>query len=294
MKNTILLLAILVSQIIFAQGQNTLSKAKQDTIPKTDFFKRLKIGQSMETTDERGEPAQAVVTFPEDGTDSYLVNLGLLYTINPKRKLISKVKAEYHKNTLTDKEQDNIEVGYQTTWNLRKIDSNNYLFFIFDPKYVYNGVTINNAVASNVLFSWYKDNSQFNINTKNYIDKKKSIFYKPSLFIGTQLQHNFKSENEDLEGFIMRPLASASLSISLLRKKKEFMKYSILYTGREDVINNTKAEEGYTKLLKTGLEIFIPNNTLEVSLGVSYNKGSDPIKGLADQKYWLLSFNVHN
>lgn len=267
------------------------------------FSKKVKIGQSMETSDQRAEPAQFQLTVPEKDKASYLINVGMSVNLDFIKPLnsnnyISKLKLEYHKNSLTDKKQDNLEIGYQGTYNFASTTNDNTLFFLLvDPKYNYDKIASTSSVASNVLFSWLTENSKWNFNTNNYrFNNRIAEFY--SLFAGAQLQEVIKTKADIGTGLILRPLYTASFAMAWNRKNhihKPIVKLTTTYTGRWDSVNKTvesSQREGYTQLLKCGLDWYIVNDPVKVSLGASYNYGSDPLRGLSDQKFWLFSVNL--
>lgn len=300
MKKITIILFLLLLQIANAQNQNSV-KSSEDALKVNDtlqeeksFWDDIEIAESMETSDQRGDPAQIQFTFPKDKSESYLINLGLAYRLPSAGNLISKIKTEFHKNSLLEKEQENFEIGYQGQLGFRFIEGTGFL--IFDPKYVYDGVNNKSSVASNISFTFknYESPSPFKFNTNNYYLSERINFI-PSLYVGFQLQNSFKAKLEENEGFIMRPYFSGSFSFYLNKKDKPtegILKLTALYTGRKDAINNTDVDEGYTGLLKTGVEVFLINAPIRISIGASFNKGSDPMKGLAKQEYWLLSLNV--
>ncbi len=296
MKNIFFLCCLLGLQVANGQGNQNTVEITRDTLAvaedKDTFWDKVTISESMETSEQIAEPAQFQFTFPKDGTESYVINLGASYRLNARSRFISRIKTEFHKNTLLEKEQENLDLGYQATLGMPF--TKGFLFLLFDPKYVYNGIEHKSAAAGNILFTLknYKS-SFFKLNTNNRITN--CINFVPSLFAGLQLQSNFKAKEEINEGFIMRPIFSCSASFYLNKSnenKDGIVKASVIYTGRQDIINDTDTEkEGYTDLLKAKAEVFLINAPVRVSIGVSFNKGSDPIKGLTEQEYWLLSLN---
>jgi hypothetical protein len=58
------------------------------------------------------------------------------------------------------------------------------------------------------------------------------------------------------------------------------------------VYTTTIGDEGYTQLLKAGVDWRITDNPIKISLGLSANYGSDPLKGIKQQQYILLSLNL--
>ncbi|TGD59513.1 hypothetical protein [Flavobacterium humi] len=279
------------------------------------FLKRIAISESMETYEQIGEPAQLQFTFPKDKQESYVINLGVSYQLNKpentevEERWKTKVKAEFHKNTLLEKEQENLEAGYQGQWRFSKVpdSTKTMLYVIFDPKYAYDGIENRSSLVSNMMFTMTSTTSSFlKFNRDNSFGKR--VNFVPTFFLGAQLQDNFKASDENKEGFILRPVFSGSAALyfnkpekrgvlTLDGTKKEkpqegIVKLSVTYTGRKDMINNTANDEGYTSLLKAKAEVFLLNTPIRVTIGGSFNKGSDPMKGLAKQEYWLLSLNV--
>lgn len=295
-KSIVLLTIILITNSVWSQTDSTkTNSSKKDSSFVGEILKKIQIGQSMETSDERGEPAQLQITIPHKDTVSYLINFGLSIGLDciSTQKLISKLKTEYHRNTMTDKKQNNFEIGYQGTWSFVNFDKTRF-FVVFDPKYVYDGIDIKNSFASNIIFSWFRKNSDLNWNTNNYFHQKNEALFL-SLFLGTQIQNIFNAKVDSAKGFIVRPLYSTNISYTINKVKKDIIpiiKFSLTYSGRYDMINNTKISEGYTQSLKTGVDIYLANDPFKISLGASYNYGSDPIIGQALQKFWLISINI--
>ncbi len=263
---------------------------------KVGFWKRLSISQSMETAETKEEPAQIQFTLPEKEATSWLLNMGLSYSVlkgsfNAKLKLTT----EYHRNTLTDSKQDNLSVGFKYYRSLGP-DAGSTLFLTVDPKYVYDAITAKSSIAGNLLFTYYNDKpGRFHFNSNNFSGK---TGFKPSLYAGVQWQDVIKSPNDSGTGFIMRPMITTSMYYDIIadtsaRPRKPVVRFSLDYTGRVDAVNQTLFKENYTDLLKIGVEWFLTYKPLRVSLGASFNNGSDPVKGLAKQQYWLLSFNIY-
>lgn len=256
---------------------------------------RLKIRQSMETADLREEPAQFQVTAPEKEKATFLINAGLSFRLNntDAHSFLSKVAAEYHRNSSLTEEQHNFSIGYGYTW--RFAASGNTLFFSEgDLKYIYDRVDSTHSAGGNILFSWYRDASNLNWNTNNFFNGNRNAYFF-SLYVGTQYQGIFEAKNTEAKGFILRPLFTANATFSFTDPSPgahpAIVKLSVLYTGRDDLINTSDIKEHYTNLLKAGVDWFIVRGPVKISFGVSYNTGSDPMKGLNSQNYWLFSLN---
>lgn len=256
---------------------------------------RLKVRQSMETAELREEPAQFQVTAPVGEKASFLFNGGLSYRVNSSAApgFLSKAIVEYHRNTALDKEQNNLSAGYGYTLKLGTFGTTD-VFSAGDLKYIYDRVDSTHSVGGNILFTWYRDNSPLNWNTNNfYRGNSRSLFV--SLYGGTQYQGIFKADKSGGKGFILRPLYTANISYAFTDPAPgahpPIVRFAVLYTGRYDVVNSSDNKENYTRLLKTSADWFVVRGNIKVSLGVSYNTGSDPMQGLKTQSYWLFSLN---
>ncbi|MGE9313221.1 hypothetical protein ACLOAU_16345 [Niabella sp. CJ426] len=292
MKEFILALAPgCIANNILAQA---VEKKKTPTL-----WERLEVAESMSTAEQKDAPAQFQITLPKKDTASWLLNLGVSYLINLKSQTsISTIEAEYHRNTLTDEEQNNFQIGYGLTQKLET-----WLYLDADAKYVYDGVKIKNSLASNLLFSLYNDGGQnsLNLNVPNYYNEKKQTLCITQYF-GAQIQSIFKAKNVANEGFILRPLFNIGVQYDFNKKKdstegkytkpKPLVGLFTDYTGRVDAVNSTDTREHYTQLFKAGIEYFLAYQPLKVSIGGSFNYGSDPRAGLEKQQFWLISLNI--
>ncbi|RZK17754.1 MAG: hypothetical protein EOO43_13200 [Flavobacterium sp.] len=246
---------------------------------------RFKISQSMETADQKEEPAQFQITLPKKDSSSWLVNLGISYKLfKNATRTITKLNVEYHRNTLTDKKQNNFSSGLglavllggkETEWFLNS-----------DLKYIYDDIDTAHSAAMNLLFTLMGKGGPVN---KFLYNPGNTSRFQISPFAGIQLQDILKAKNVNNKGFILRPIVKIAMYYDLLKKDEApSVRFSADYTGRSDVVNNSKTIEGYTHLFKTGAEWFLAYKPFRVSLGASFNYGSDPIKGLKQQQYWLL------
>jgi hypothetical protein len=256
---------------------------------------RFKVRQSMETADLREEPAQFQINIPKEGRPHYIINVGTSFRLdnNGAKNYLSKLVGEYHKNTNADEEQDNFQIGYAYTWNFATRGTTDF-FLSGDLEYIFNRFDGVHSIGSNQLFTWARDASNLNWNTNNFFAGNSRSFFL-SLFAGTQLQYIMNSKSDNEKGVILRPLITANASFSFNNPSaapyRPIVTVGVYYTGRTDVVNSTALEEGYTNLLKCSIDWFISNGPVKVSIGASYNTGSDPMKGLKNQSYWLFSVN---
>ena len=116
----------------------------------------------METAELKEEPAQFQITLPNDGSSSWLINLGVSIKVKSKSpNWLAKTTIEYHRNTLTDEEQNNLEVGYSFTYQF-PVSSGVEHFLTGDLKYVYDDIKSKNSIASNLLYTFLNDNGPWN------------------------------------------------------------------------------------------------------------------------------------
>ncbi len=259
------------------------------------FKNNIKVSQSTQTVDLSEQPAQLQLTFPKKDTASYLINAGIAVILNSNTtaNFISSINIEYHRNTLTDAAQNNFSAGYGYKWRLLT-GSYADAFMTGDLQYVYDGVNIANSLAGTFLFTLYRDGEKLNWNSNNFRMNNRMLF-NLSPFAGVQAQDIFKAANPGSKGFILRPLFTANTELAYCRKEgppfNKILSLFCNYTGRIDVVNSTGIRENYTQLLKTGLNYYLAYTPFAVSLSASFNYGSDPLHGLRQQQFWLISLN---
>uniref|UniRef100_F4CEW0 DUF3078 domain-containing protein n=1 Tax=Sphingobacterium sp. (strain 21) TaxID=743722 RepID=F4CEW0_SPHS2 len=258
------------------------------------FERNIKIRQSMETVEFREVPAQFQITLPKSDSSSWLVNVGVSMNLSSKStRWISSLIAEYHKNTLTAVEQHNMQAAYGFS-GLIKRGAKKSWFLNGNAGYTYDEISRSHSLMGNFLFTFMGDRGP--INTYKFAADTGSRFY-ISPFLGFQIQETMQAFDEASQGLLLRPLFTLSAYFDIIRKKTltpdPLLRIAVDYTGRTDLVNSTNIDEGYTQLLQSGIEWFLVDKPIRVSLGGSFNYGSDPLRGLAKQQYWLLSLNLY-
>lgn len=260
------------------------------------FINNVKVANSMQTLDLSEQPAQFQLTLPEHKTNSYLINAAVAVLLNNNTSLnyVSGLNVEYHRNTLTDAVQNNLSAGYGYKWRFANGGATDY-FMTGDVQYVYDGMSVTNSLAGTFLFTLFRDGKSLNWNTNNFRLNNRLLF-NLAPFAGVQVQEAFKSKQKGNQGFMLRPeFRVHALMAFCKRQGPPFNKLLALfcnYTGRDDVANSTSVKENYTQLLQTGINYYLAYFPFEVSVGASFNEGSDPLHGLASQQYWQISVNV--
>lgn len=259
------------------------------------FLNNVKIASSMRTLDLSEQPAQLQLTFPEHKAHSYLVNMGIAVILNNNATLnyISDLNAEYHRNTLTDAEQNNFSAGYGFKWRFAHAGATDY-FMAGDLQYLYNELNATNSLGGTFLLTLFRDGERLNWNTNNFRLNNRLLF-NLAPFAGFQMQEVLKSRLNGMEGFILRPEFSINALLAFCKKAgppyDKLLALFCNYTGRDDAVNTTSFKEYYTQLLHTGINYYLAYSPFEVSIGASFNDGSDPLNGRTQQQYWQVSVN---
>lgn len=287
LKKSIIICPFFFLCLVAAFGQ---VKPNKDSL----WFANLKIGQSMATSEQTALPAQFSITMPQHRPASYLVNVGISSDLgfSNTNRLISLV-AEFHRNTLTDSVQNNLQIGIKGSFDFGySTDNTSYWIFILDPQYILDQVAKTHSIASDFLLSWRSNGSGLHWGINN-INPHSSYFF--SLVGGTQVQQVFPSDTTQARGFKLRPLAIGTLSYSILRKSDAtdpLVTLSATYAQRMTVVNSTNDGEKWTHELNTGISYVLVAKPIKVSIGASFINGSDYFAGLKQQQYFLISLNV--
>lgn len=277
-----------------------IAQGKDSTKKVPEWQKRLTIAQSMATSEQQALPAQFNVTFPKDKGASFLVNVGVNYQFTSiKASSLWAFTGEYHRNSMTDSAQNNIQLGLHGYLFLGGSNNGHSSYFlIIDPKYSWDGVARTNSAESNILFmpKWTMD--PFNIGKKSQWGA--TTFYL-SLYAGTQVQQVFPSDTTTPKGFKLRPLVKGNASFSFNRHNANHKGYDDTnplltifadYDQRKTIVNTTHDGENFTHMLNTGVNYFITTSPFTVSVGASFLEGADVFSGLKAQQYFLVSLNI--
>lgn len=274
------------------------------------FWKKVKIRKGFESKDDNSKPAVLSLTFPKDTASSYLINGGIsfrLYTIKHKKdskstKMIFEPFFVFNRNTLIDAEQFNYKLGISNNWKLGQLDKKerklNYFSLSNAVEYMRDKIdSSHSGILTSYLTSINSSSKKgsFYINTPKPIGKK-GFFYFLTWAAGIEYQNVFESKDKNEEGSRLRGYYNTGFRIF---KKidplgidntmgNKFIEIDVNYTGRYDFINSTSVKEGYLPLFKAELLIYPAMND-RFSIGFSYNSGSDPLNGLADQNFYQLA-----
>jgi hypothetical protein len=259
------------------------------------FLQHIAVAHSMQTADLSAQPAQFQLTFPHRKASSYLINAGVAVILDRRSadNFISNLHVEYHRNTLTDAAQNNFSAGYGYKWLFARGGYADY-FMTGDAGYSYDGISHGNSLEGTFLFTLFRDGEKLNWNTNNFRAGNRLLF-NLAPFAGLQVQDVFKAEQKAQTGFVLRPLFRVNTLVGWCKKQgppfEKILAIFCNYTGRTAAINTTGSGEHGTGLLQTGINYYLAYHPFEASLGVSFNDGSDPLRGLPPQQYWMVSVN---
>lgn len=207
----LLTLYALVGIANIAHAQQRLPKGKLD----------FKIRQSFESTDKKGEPAAVLLTFPYQTAASYAVDGGAaLERESANNRFFGKLIAEYHRNTLIDKEQNNGQVGIGFEQYLRDLVSpaiiTNYIL-TGTAKYVRDVVALKGSFLHTLELGLLS--STFNTPIRAGGLNANYVLISPS--IGYEYQNTFdaKAETRDsLRGNVLRGMGKVKVSLTLNKR----------------------------------------------------------------------------
>jgi hypothetical protein len=269
----------------------------------------VQIRQTFETSDGKSAPAQVQLSFPELGKSSYLIDAAVALKINflQLSSVTAYFTAEYHRNTLISLPQNNYQLGYNLRWFERSArpESNWRNVITANLKYVGNQTDSTHSFALTANWTWYRKNRDgLQLNRPGYLSRGAEPYaytYNLTPYLGTQYQQFFMSNAAMHEGATVRGLGNLSGAIALnkkyntangIKQPQKNIELFADFTARYAAVHTSRME-GYTKLLKTGINYyFINTEQTSVSLGGNYNLGSDPLNGLKNQQYWQIAFQL--
>jgi hypothetical protein len=273
---------------------------------------QIMIRKSFQSTDEKGEPASLLATFPNNGrSPSFAINGGIGYNYELGPRSFIKGNAEYNRNTLIEKEQNNSLVSAGFEYYLRpftrtingKVQNNNFIPVLnSDLSYVRDIKTDKGSLLLTGEITPFS-------NTFNKPVPLKGVRMLISPGFGAEYQNSFdtpEAKRDSLQGEMLRGTARGQISFTFLEDPSVSSgillgrpSFQIYANGimRYDFVNTTETPDGWHPYLDTGIRIFIyldnsSGKDKAFSIGINYIDGENPAKGLARQKYWLATFKL--
>lgn len=309
MRKTLLVCALLSLTVSVAVAQEK------------KIFEHIKIRKAFESnTDDEDKAANFSINFPSGGKETYLVNAGIGYSFGDSTWQNKNDHLRMHnfttffvfnRNTELEKKQHNFKLGMNYN-RFMAIDDDADKVIIADHalEYLRNyNDTTHTAVATSY---WHYFSKLCKVKFGGYAQSKSAFAHFVNLKVGAEYQQAFAANSENVKGLDARVYYSPSLNILLkkvtygeekdpktgkmVKKKLERNEWTkglelvLSYEGRSTFASTVDNIEKYKQFLKAELNVYLtPDNSLKI--GVSYNKGSNPIDGLLDQDFWLLALS---
>ncbi len=288
-----------------------------DNTPIEKFLSKITIQNEIDPLPDKPDPAIFQLTFPKGADDSWLIDAAIGYNFETKGQWIRDVNSEidfkkgkkrwsftplfsYHRNTLVEEEQYNWQTGVSVNFaNINRKPNDNVMISHYASMSLKYSRNVIDSVQS-FLFTGQYDIFRsgirgINLGTNTYTKSPFLQYF--SITPSYQLQYNFMANSKAKEGSILRPQFVVNYEIGsnlerIQRDAKKKISLSLEYTGRYDVANSTGIREYYTHLFKTGLNLYLLNDPMTVTISGTFNYGSDPAKGLQNQQFWLLGLKL--
>ncbi len=262
----------------------------------------LTIRKAFETkTDDDNKPATFSFTNPKGNANSFLINAGIgydFYKINRIKTTLGGFFV-YNINNQIGKEQNNYKLGItgntlfdlskeKNTWGIIGRHSLQIKRDFVDTNY--------SAIASTY---WHLiSKKQKSIKLSGYANPSKRVAYFFTPLLGLEYQNmieNLKKSEKTL-GSDFRIFFGPCFNF-LIRKGKvdslkgsKFIEFVFEYDYRQSITNTIVGADKNSQLLKCGLNIYPLKANNDFSIGIKYNNGANPMDGIKNQEYWMISF----
>lgn len=295
-------LLILPALLFIIAGQPTFSQA----ISGAKIFEKynVQLRQSFESADTKQEPASFTITLPQKSAGSYLIDGGISlgYAFKDSlqhERLYVQVLAEYHRNTLIEKKQNNSQFGIGAQYFLKSPQAVNWIVN-GSIKYINDAATEKGSLLFaggmtyyNETEKWYAINSPTNVARIGKTQLRS--FFTPSA--GFEYQRTTKVSGDSLyhvKDNVLRGIGKARLSFTLHKFPSMIPLFELYGDGtlRYDFVNQTQAPDGWHPYIDTGVRYFFAGQE-NVSIGLSYVSGENPVSGFQKQRYWLVALKVY-
>lgn len=343
MKNNLLLILFIIPLLSFGQIysirqiQKNYNKVK-DTNPDSLVFatsevlrKSIKDYFADANSKLAGKGALFTATIPKEESASYAINAGFAISfekiipsiqsdtnednvsVNKVTKRFTKISlslyAQFDRNTLIDKEQNNLMGGVNVFYNFINYED-------FSRKYSQNERRFNIPVKGELTFRRDYQNDidafqtsilvspQFVILDKDErlvrdnwfkLRNPKKLIFDIDLKLGLEYDYRFNAENESLEGNFLRTYSLAKALLSFTEK----FKTSIGWEYRQVIANSTSLDQDSFSLLSFNVDYMFKIkvndqslNTIEPTIGIVHENGENPTNGFNEQSYWALALSL--
>jgi hypothetical protein len=294
LKTQVIVLLVLALSVVKGEVKSTFWDS---------LYLKVKLRQSFESPDETSKPAAFTYTKPKDGPASYLIDAGVGLNLLGEPYLVPDIVAEYHRNSLIAKEQNNIQAGLALQWFTNhefsideKPEHSRTWIVNLSAKYSNNQIENTESVQlTGELTALYLRPGRETCllpNATNSLGKVLAIQYHPAVGIEGELR--YKTKQDSAKGSILRAFAKIYLGLFplpvLLRYKCELF---LDFEERYDFVNTTESVVHHHPLLETGVNLILfDNGKSTVKIGASFKSGANPSQGLEDQQFFLVTLKT--
>lgn len=260
----------------------------------------LTLNQSSQDKNTSSKGALFQYTNPEEGKDSYSIDAALAYSYRPgveNREFGFAV--EGHKNNLTDKEQDTLQIKGIGFITLSKSDCSTAGGVSTCLDFVNTNISIehktnniDNSKSIQVVNEYYMKNTDWLLFSK---PKDGWIRFDPK--IGWEYENTIDSD-DGKEGDTARLYGYFSASITPFPKHEDLKKisfdwnYSYWHVLNKDKKLEIDVDSFLSSKISANYEILKTDSGIEVTLTFTKFRGSNPRTDLVNQKYSQLGLTV--
>ncbi len=304
MEKKISLVLALISILSTLKAQNTTDTSKTK---KAFWETSFSIRKAFEDKNDKEKPAVFSLTWPDQKEKTFLINGGLSLSLNRiKHKPNISSKSEYdffvvyNRNNQIDKVQNNLKTGLAMDFKFGSSDrtrnEKSYAKIFPTVQYMFNRVDTTHSFITTLYYTQIIKMNGFQLNGYQTIAGSGWQYYIGPV-VGLEYQDRFNVKKPELKGGISRLYYGGDFRLAVKvpteKGKKAALgnkvaEITVSYAGRNDFINNTAGREGQIYLFKTELNFF-PLKSEDLSIGVLYNDGQDPIAALEKQKFWQFA-----
>ncbi len=310
---------------IVAKQVITIEKTQLSKSIVKPFWDKISIKKSFDTkTDDDQKAATISFTIPKDKENIFKVNAGIGYTldtlINNKYNAVTGFFV-YNKNNQIDKRQENYKLGV----------NHNFIYFtkndlgiINDNSLEYINDNVKKAQSLIALSSLSIRSNKGKLILESYAARNSIFAYKLLPRVGLEYQNSYDVALPLEQGYYIRSYFNVGGAI-LFRKKtvieetittisynsigkkvksseskkevvlpkgfsKKGLELIVNYEGRNSLLDNFDDNPNYTYFLKGELKLY-PIDNDNLSIGLSYNKGENPLEGIEKQEFWMFGIN---
>lgn len=270
------------------------------------WYTNISLRESFNSKSDKAKPASITYTNPEDGDESWLINIALGYDLTPESEEIIIVNPyiEYHRNSLVEKEQYNWEAGVFAEWQTQDIFVKKWSPVLIGAVR-YNDDRIGNvqSLMSNLYFTplfrgkGMKAEYFWLPNTTVKLGKAFRFVYTP--YLGVETENRIQTDNSTASGSIYRGYFSISSSVvffpehEVLKDRLEIdLDWQYRYILSENIDALTQNDYRYLNLSFNYILYRASDGKKIVKLGFDYTTGENPARNFQEQTFYALSLKV--